>query len=167
MMKGGTVVPIFGLSVDAVPTVRSGKVRFARLPHKSKFDILFNLAGRFGAIDHMHGPDRVVHDAHEILPLYVKEAAGFWSAHSKLHRVGDAVRAMERSLRDSDGLQYENYVQPRLARPFLLALGGASSDAQQHWATLRETLKAELSSTELDKLERAFEKTNSAGRMSC
>ena len=153
-MKGGVLWPIYGLSVDLVPTI-VGKRAIMKAGIKGlKFDIKIDPRNHMLDIHYMWGPDAALKDAHLLLPSVLSEAAKFWSKYQTTASLADAVRFQENHTTALPGLGVDNYVQAGFACSFLFAAAGDKENAERYWNAKRAyTL---LDETGLRKAEEQF-----------
>lgn len=154
-MKGGVLWPIYGLSIDFVPTVVGSRTTLKIGPKGVKLDVRIDPRDHGYDIAFFWGADAALQDMRRALPIVLARATSFWSNHQTVSTLADAVRFEEEHTKKFPGLGVENYVQAGFARPYLLAAAGHGERAKELWKVQMDAL--DLSEAGRAKAQQQFE----------
>jgi hypothetical protein len=159
--RGGMLVPKWGYSIDFVPHVASGKVRWHRTAKGAVFDLcydpwdyeLIKLTDRRWVIPAMLGLAESRAAATKVQAEVMAESARFFDS---VQTIADLPAAFE-AKRQRPYLRFGllNYVQEPLAYAFTLAALGRLTDASEWLATAERSHR--LGASESQKLHRFFD----------
>ncbi len=141
-MKGGALMPRWGLSFDFVPHVKGRALAWHRTEKSASLDLVYDPVDfdaewqRHWAIDSLHGPDDFRRDAQRILPLAVEKACAWLEGVTSLTSALERAEWLRTADRPGRRFVFVNHVQQPLAYAFLLARGGspdAALDVLDRW----------------------------------
>jgi hypothetical protein len=119
--KGGNVAPRWGVSLDFVPHISGGKIRWHRTAKSAMCDL--NVDARDPALDLscMYGTRPIENRAAQVVLESVRRARDFWD---RARRISDLPQAIDwlRTYLSGPGLGFDNYVQHPLAGAFACAM---------------------------------------------
>ena len=126
--KGGSVAPRWGISLDFVPHISGGKIRWHRTAKSAMCDL--NVDARDPALDlsYMHGTPPIEDRAAQVVLEAVRRARDFWD---RARRISDLPQTIDwlRAYLSGPGLGFYNYVQHSLAEAFACAMNRQSAKA--------------------------------------
>jgi hypothetical protein len=149
-LKGATLVPRWGFSLDFVPHVQGGRLAWHRTEKSARLDLVYDPVdldadwdARWG-ISTLHGAERVRADAERVLPAAVRRARDWLDGIHEIPSVLERAEWLRTARRAGDRFRFEDWVQQPLAHAFLLARTGARERALEvleHWITLSSDLQ--------------------------
>jgi hypothetical protein len=144
-MKGATLIPRWGFSLDFVPHVKGNAIAWHRTDRSSTLDLVYDPVdfdaeweSRW-AIQSLHGADGVRRDAERVLPGAVRAARGWLDGAVELASVLERAEWLRTAERPGQRFTFENFVQQPLAYAFLLSRSGYRDRAHQEldaWITM-------------------------------
>ena len=145
-MKGTSVAPRWGLSLDFVPHVKGDSVRSHATNKTAQFDITLDPHDTPGERFHLHtchGAPGLRRDARGALPRAVRSALDWFASVDERHIVS-FIEEHRRVLEASPRFKFDNYLQHPLALAFALARAGRTDIAHvalNEWARERCSAK--------------------------
>jgi hypothetical protein len=126
--KGGKVAPRWGVSLDFVPHISGGKIKWHRTAKSAMCDL--NVDARDPALDlsYMYGTGPIEDRAAQVVLEAVRRARDFWD---RTRGISDLPRAIDwlRTYLSGPGLGFYNYVQHPLAVAFVCAINHQPAQA--------------------------------------
>jgi hypothetical protein len=128
LLKGAGMKACWGFSLDFVPHISAGRLRWHRSNKSARLDVVIDPKGMLQP-SNLHGRQRLNADLTQLMPEAVQRAKADWKLGENLEGILELVR----SLRDQrlNCFGYEMYVQLPLAFAFLSAKVGDRHDAEQ------------------------------------
>lgn len=154
LVKGAGLKVCWGFSLDFVPHISGGRVRWHRSDKTAMLDVIVDPRSLAPAT-YIHGAERLAADLRSVLPEAVSRAKETWDKGTTYQGMLDIIREI-RELR-SNALGYDNYAQMPLAYVFLSAKIGDVQSAEQELdrcGTARGLSEAETA--KLKKLARQY-----------
>jgi len=149
LLKGAGIGAQWGFSLDFVPHISGGRVRWHRSDKTAMLDVIVEPRG-LPQPSFIHGPARLTEGLRQLLPEAIHRAEESWRKGSTLEGMLDIIRDIRD--RRSNGLGYENYTQLPLAYAYLSAKIG---DVQTALQELEEYVKRfDLDDDEAAKLKK-------------
>jgi len=158
-MKGATLAPRWGVSLDFVPHVKGNALAWHRTDKSAILDLAYDPidfepdAERRWGLGTMHGAKELRRDAERVLPMAIERALSWLADARELPSVLARAEWLRTTDRPGNRFGFENWVQQPLAYAFLLARTGdveAGLRALDRWIvrneheSLREKLVALL-----------------------
>jgi hypothetical protein len=156
-MKGASVSPRWGLSLDFVPHVKGDSIGSHATNKRAVLDITFDpndTRGTHFYLSTSHGAVGLQKDAATMLPVVVRSALD-WFASADEARLVTFIEAHRRALEPSPRFKFENYPQHALALAFALMREGRSDEAR---ATLEGALRERTTAKTFARLVALLEK---------
>jgi len=149
LLKGASIGARWGFSLDYVPHISGGRVRWHRSDKTAMLDIIVDQRD-LPQPSYIHGPAGLTEGLRQLLPEAIRRAEESWRKGSALQGMLGIIREIRD--RRSNGLGYENYTQLPLAYAFLSAKIG---DVQTALQELEEYVKRfDLDDDEAAKLKK-------------
>ena|ERR1700722_1870357 len=155
-MKGLSLSPIWGFSLDFVPHVSAGRIRWHRTSKSASMDLSydpFDYEGKPLTISRFQSADAVREGAKVVLEDVLWRSGEFFESVRTIPDLVDAFEAKRN--RPAVRFGFENYVQHPMAYAFVLAKLGRERAARK-WLEVAKKYH-ELDDIELTKLKRAFD----------
>jgi len=154
--KGGAVAPRWGLSLDFVPHVSAGRLKWHRTEKSADFDITIDSKDRDLGVSYIKGREYFAKRCPAAIENAVEKAKQFYAAFTSPSDLPAAIAHMQSHL-GGPGLGFENYVQAPVAAAFAFAINGRyeEADAQIRKFISRRDLDDEEASKLLELLESA------------
>ena len=144
--KGGVVSPRWGVSLEFVPHLAGGCVKWHRMSKSALPDLCVDARDRALEMSYVHGEDPIRREHARILTAAVALAERFWALCPTVAKLPDAI-AWLRSHLAAGGLGFYNYTQHPLAAAFIAAKTGdmdhARSELDRFLATHKTSLEAD------------------------
>lgn len=142
---GFVIAPSFGLSLDFVPHVAAGKIRWHRTAKSARYDLERETQSRWFRTDDLGPPEKVEADVRFMLPRALKMANDFWDNAKTLGEVSEifaryAYYAGIRHKTPPSKLD-KLLIRPSPAEAFLTAKNGNISEARlmlERWLEVEE-----------------------------
>jgi hypothetical protein len=150
LLKGAGIKACWGFSLDFVPNISAGRVRWHRSNKSARLDVIVDPKD-LPQPSYIHGRDRLHSDLAQLMPEAVKRAESDWKRGETLEGMLDLVRWLRDSRSNCFG--YHNYTQLPLAFAFLSARAGDKLEAEQSLSEYVESFG--LDEDEASKLRRA------------
>lgn len=145
--KGGLIAPSWGVSLDFVPHLVSGQVKWHRTPKSALQDLRLDAREPRLSISYVHGPSPLGQGIGEVTRLAVAEAQTFWRVSSTVAGLPASCEWAEQYYARHEGLMFDDYGQHAVARPFILAKSGRDGEARallkQFFERNRSSLRGE------------------------
>lgn len=126
--KGGAIAPAWGVSLDFVPHLSGGMVKWHRTPKSAQLDLIVDARDKKLDMSYTYGPEQISLRAPDVIRDAVPRADEFWARSRSIHELPSAVEWIKRYL--STGLGFYNYVPHPIAYAFILAKTGNLALAQ-------------------------------------
>lgn len=126
--KGGKLAPRWGLSLDFVPHISGGRIKWHRTPKSAVFDLCVDARDRVLDMPYIQGIDPISKIAGAVASEAITRARAFWDSARSIPDLLVAFDWLKRYL--STGLGFDNYVQHPIALAFVLALNGRVVEGQ-------------------------------------
>jgi len=147
LVKGAGMRARWGFSLDFVPHISSGRVRWHRSEKSAMLDVIVDPGkNRLPGASFIHGAARLHQDLDGLLPTAVKRAKETWLRGEDDAQLLDLVREIREG--ETNYLPFDNYTQLPLAYAFLSARLGdfASSEAELDRYASRSAIKGKAAS---------------------
>ena len=117
----------WGFSLDFVPHISGGRVRWHRTDKTAVLDVVLDPKG-LHTVSYIHGSARLAEGLRSLLPEATARARESWRRGATFHGMLDLIQ----EIRDkhTNCFRYQNYTQLPLAYAFLLAKTGDSRSAE-------------------------------------
>jgi len=156
--KGGMLAPSWGLSLDFVPHVAGGRLKWHRTPKSAIMDLRVDSRDRALDIPYTCGPKLIQERAEEVVRGAVAQATSFWGEYRNPDRLLDAFKWLKQYYA-TPGLGFHNFVQHPLALAFVHARAGdlvqAYRELEEYGPSLDDGAKEELRARLADTVEAA------------
>jgi hypothetical protein len=160
-MKGAALQLWWGFSLDYVPHISGGKLRWHRTVKSAMLDVMPEIESL--AVDPnlsvLFGKRRFIADLQRVIPHTLAHAEVAWGRGESLQGIADLLSDFR--ARKSSGPGFYNFVQLPLALAFTLARLGRWEEGESE---LDSVLQSEPYSTVADPLRQAFRRTGDAER---
>ena len=150
LLKGAAIKACWGFSLDFVPHISAGRVRWHRSSKSARLDVIVDPKDMPQA-SYLRGHSRLDSDLERLMPEAIKRAESDWKRGATLAGMLDLVRYLRDSRSNCFG--YQMYTQLPLAFAFLSAKVGDKNEADQALTEYIE--RFELDDDEASKLQRA------------
>lgn len=127
LLKGASMKANWGFSLDFVPHIAGGRIRWHRTDKTAMLDIVLDPKDLHRP-SYIHGPERLAEGLRILLPEATVRAEESWRKCASFHGMLDLIR----EIRDKhiNCFRYQNYTQLPLAYAFLLARTGDLGTAE-------------------------------------
>jgi hypothetical protein len=141
-LKGRTLVPRWGISLDFVPNVRGNKVHWHRTTKSAMLDVIYDPVDferdwqRGWAMSTLHGPDRLRSDVERTIPAAFLRAME-WLEPIGEHNLLEWLDRFRVAPRLGGRFGFDNYIQQPLAYAFVLARSAKvarAAEVFEEWA---------------------------------
>jgi len=145
LLKGAAITPWWGFSLDFVPHISGGALRWHRSDRTAMLDVIINPAGIVQP-SFLYGARRLTDDLRELLAEIVPAIERTWLRGSTDASMLEIIH----DLKEHGGncYHYENYTQLPLAHAFLTAkigdVGSARRLLQNYMSKRRDSLKEDV-----------------------
>jgi hypothetical protein len=126
--KGGAIAPRWGLSLDFVPHVSAGRLKWHRTEKSADFDITIDSRDRDLDVSYVKGHEYFAKHCPSAIEDAVAKARQFYAAFASPSDLPAAISHMQSNL-DGPGLGFDNYVQAPVAAAFAFAVNGRHEEA--------------------------------------
>jgi hypothetical protein len=127
LLKGAAMKACWGFSLDFVPHIAAGNIRWHRSDKTAKLDVIIDLR-RLGSASYLRGVGVLEADLNALLPKALSLAQRDWARGSTFAGMVDLIREIREQNLNCFG--YHNYTQLPLAAAFLSAKVGDFRDAE-------------------------------------
>ena len=127
--KGGKIAPRWGLSLDFVPHISGGRIKWHRTPKSAVFDLCVDPRDRALDTPNIWGIDPISKSAAVVASEAITKARAFWDAARTIPDLPAAFDWVKRYLATSLGLDNGVLHHP-MAFAFVLALNGRVIEGQ-------------------------------------
>lgn len=154
LLKGAGMKACWGFSLDFVPHISGGRVRWHRSDKTAKLDIMIDPRD-LPEPSFIHGPARLADELRQLLPEATGRARESWRRGTTFHEMLDMIREIRD--RRTNRWPYDNLTQLPLAYALLSAKTGDLQTAEQELGAyaVRYCLDEEETAT-LKKLARDY-----------
>jgi hypothetical protein len=122
--KGGQIAPSWGLSLDFVPHIVGGRLKWHRTPKSAMLDLCVDSRDRALDIPYHHGPEPIRRRAPQIVPAAVVQATELWQKYRTADGLVEAFLWAKQYYAAYRGLGFYNMTQHPLALAFAYACSG-------------------------------------------
>ena len=133
LLKGASIKPAWGYSLDFVPHLSGAAVRWHRSDKSAMLDVIVD-PGDIQPLSCLLGADRLARDLERVLPDAIERACETWDRGSSWPGMLDLVRDI--FAQQSNVLNFENYTQMPLTLGLLFAKVGdwvaANAELEQY-----------------------------------
>ena len=127
LLKGASMKANWGFSLDFVPHISGGRVRWHRTDKTAMLDVVLDPKD-LHTPSYIHGPARLEEGLQRLLPEATARARESWRRGATFHGMLELIRDIQD--KHTNYFSYQNYIQLPLAYAFLLAKTGDSEAAK-------------------------------------
>jgi hypothetical protein len=146
--KGGVLAPSWGLSLDFVPHIAGGRLKWHRTPKSATCDLCVDSRDRALDIPYHHGPQPIRELGQQVVAAAVTQARALWHKYRTLDHLLDAFKSVKQYYESQGGLGFYNFIQHPLALAFVYARTGdlekAHRELEEHGPELDADVKKQL-----------------------
>jgi hypothetical protein len=129
LLKGGSMSVRWGFSLDFVPHISGGQVRWHRSEKQAMLDVIVDPNEKvLPRLSFIHGAGRLHDDLNRLLPAAVEMAKDTWRRGKTARGLLDLVQEIR--VHNTNCFPFDNYKQLPLAYTFLLAKLGDLASAE-------------------------------------
>ena len=130
LLKGASMKASWGFSLDFVPHISGGRVRWHRSDKSAMLDVIID-PRHLPTPSFLHGSEHLAADLRKLLPEAVAKAQESWIKGSTFHGMLDIIREIREHNTNPNCFGFYNYSQLPLAYAFLSAKVGDMQSAEQ------------------------------------
>lgn len=128
LLKGAGIKVCWGYSLDFVPHISAGRVRWHRSDKTARLDLIVDPRD-LRAATYLYGPARLANDLHLLLPKVVARAKETWSEGATLNGMLQIIHKIRE--RKTNCFGYYNYTQLQITYALLSAKTGLLYTAER------------------------------------